>query len=75
LLVQRKSSSRPILLAAALLLSFILLAAGLDGFQLASGLRIESNFAQTVERAFEYQDREGRNYYDGDLLGDRKSVV
>jgi hypothetical protein len=73
--MRRKSSLRPLLVASALVLAFILLAAGLDEFRLASGLRIETDFEETMERAFALQEREARNYYDGALLSWVVSVV
>ncbi|HKJ84907.1 MAG TPA: DUF4129 domain-containing protein [Spirochaetia bacterium] len=73
--MRRKSSHRPEYLAAGTLLGFVLLAAALNGFELADGLRIETNFADTVERAFEMQDRESRSAYDGRLVGWVVSIV
>lgn len=73
--MRQKSSHRPEYLAVGALLGFVLLAAALNGFELADGLRIETTFADTVERAFEMQDREARNYYDGRLIGWVVSIV
>lgn len=65
----RQSSRSRLVLAAALLLSFLLLAAALNGFELASGLRIQPTIADTIDEAFESRNRSGRNYYEGTLLG------
>ncbi len=69
------SSHRPLLLAAALLVGFMLLAVALDGFELRRGLRLETDVADTVERVLELRERESRNYYDGRVIGWVVSVV
>lgn len=71
----RQSSRSRLILAAALLLGFLLLAAALNGFELASGLRIQPTVADTIDEAFEIQNRSGRNYYDGTLIGWVVSVI
>lgn len=53
----------------------MLLAIALDGFELRRGLRLETNVADTLDRVFELQDRESRNYYDGRVVGWIVSVV
>lgn len=53
----------------------MLLAVALDGFELRRGLRLETDVADTLDRVFELQDREPRNYYDGRVIGWVVSVV
>ena len=55
--VRRKTDNRRLLLAAGLLLSFILLSGALTQFSLAPGLRIEPTVADTPDQAFSVQER------------------
>ncbi len=71
----RKSSHQPLLLAAALLVGFVLLSVALDGFELRRGLRLETGVADTIDRVLELQDRETRTHYDGRVIGWVVSVV
>ncbi|MFW6020734.1 MAG: hypothetical protein ACOCPR_01430 [Guyparkeria sp.] len=71
----RKSSHQPLLLAAALLVGFMLLSVALDGFELRRGLRLETGVADTLDRVVELRDRETRTYYNGRVIGWVVSVV
>ena len=72
--VVQNTNRRRLWLAAGLIVAFILLSGALSQFSLAPGLRIQSNFAETLETAFARQDR-APNPLGGDAIGIVVSVT
>lgn len=62
--MRQTSTTRSILLAAAVLLGFLLLVGALNGFELASGLRIEPVIADRLDEVFAAQPRDASNAFD-----------